>query len=130
MKEFLEDHVSPQWNTYLKGVSERERSIGLINKGAKFWWVEFFKDIQKFYRLIFRLRFHRWDKRKDKNRGPLVKVILSELGIHCKKYDFSEVFWFFYSVLNKLRKNGTSLKHGEEEEKEVRTFTKVFQDDS
>jgi len=32
-------------------------------------------------------------------------------------------------VLNKLRKNGTSSKNGEEE-KEVRTFTKVFQDDS
>mmetsp|Transcript_25614 Transcript_25614/g.28437 ORF Transcript_25614/g.28437 Transcript_25614/m.28437 type:complete len:108 (+) Transcript_25614:442-765(+) len=59
MKEFLEDYVTPHWNLHLESISERERSIGIINGGQKFAFAQFFKDIQKFFRLIFRLRFHR-----------------------------------------------------------------------
>ena len=51
------------------------------------------------------------------------------MGIESQEYDYIEVFWFFYSVLNKLRKSGTNSRN-EEEEKGGNTFTKIFQDDS
>jgi len=126
VKEFLEDLVTPQWNLYLEALSERERSIGIINKGTKYAWIQFFKDIQKFYRLMFRLRFHRCDKRNDDNQGLIVQWVLQELGFECDYDNIYEVFGFFYSVLNKLRKDPVNT----EEEKSKITFSKVFEEDS
>ena len=126
VKDFIENWVTPQWNVYLEALSERERSIGIINKGKKFVWMRFFKDIQKFYRMMFRLRFHRCDKRNDDNQGLIVQCIVQELGLECDYSHISEVFGFIYSVLTKLRKNIPN----HEEEKLSKTFSKVFDDDS
>ena len=128
MKEFLETKVADKWSQYLASISERERSSNIINKGSQFTLLQFMKDVQKLYRLIFRHRFHRWDKRRDKNQGPIVRWILSELGFESEDYNYSEVFLFFYSVLKKLRKINPTV--GYEEEKNAKTFTKVFEEES
>lgn len=122
----MQETVSPQWEAHLKCLSDRERNLGIMNKGTKYVWVQFLKDIQKFFRLVFRLRFHRCDKRNDGNQSVIIDSILGELGMGGCNYDAKEVFWFFYSVLNKLRKN----QGGKEEQECAKTFTKVFEEDS
>ena len=74
---------------------------------------------------MFRLRFHRCDKRNDDNKGLIVQCIVQELGLECDYSHISEVFSFYY-VLTKLRKNIPN----HEEEKLSKTFSKVFDDDS
>ncbi|CAI2373023.1 unnamed protein product [Moneuplotes crassus] len=125
VKEFMLDFVKPQWEAHLKCLSDRERNLGIMNKGSKYVWTQLLKDIQKFYRLMFRLRFHRCDKRNDGNQEVIIDSILGELGMRCSGYDAKEVFQYFYSVLTKLRKSKNS-----ESEEFTKTFTKVFEDDS
>lgn len=72
----------------------------------------FFKDIRRFYRLIFKHRFHRCDKRKDSKRQLLVSTILKNLGIIEYDYDVNQIFNFFYPVLDKLRKGNCSADKG------------------
>mmetsp|Transcript_13044 Transcript_13044/g.15035 ORF Transcript_13044/g.15035 Transcript_13044/m.15035 type:complete len:236 (+) Transcript_13044:191-898(+) len=76
MHEFLVNIVTPTWSKMLGESSTREREIGVLQKGNKFVWLQFFKDVRKFYRLIFKLRFHRSDKRSDENRAGLVQKLL------------------------------------------------------
>jgi hypothetical protein len=83
VREFMRDKVRPQWEEHLKCLSARERNLGIINKGTRYVWVQFFKDIQKFFRLVFRLRFHRCDKRNDVNQRVIIDSILGELGMSC-----------------------------------------------
>jgi hypothetical protein len=104
MVEFLNETVMPEWKLLLGNISGKERRIGVIQKGEKFVWTEFFKDLRKFFRLIFKLRFHRCDKRKDSNRRVLIDTVLHDLGITASEYDTNEIFYFFYPYLNKLRK--------------------------
>ena len=86
-------------------VSIREREIGVIQKGNLFVWVQLLKDVRRFYRLMFKSRFHRSDKRKDNNnRGNLVRWIITELGMETVEFDENEAYNFFYPVLAKLRK--------------------------
>lgn len=102
--DFLNQEIIPEWKIMLQNISEREREIGVIQKGIGFTWTQFFKDIRKFYRLYFRHRFHRCDKRKDSNKARLISTVLNELGINTTDFDADEVFYFFYPVLDKLRK--------------------------
>lgn len=76
----MKDVVLVQWTVFLDNLSTRERDIGFLQKGKQFAWIQFFKDVMRFYRLIFRLRFHRCDKRNDDNQQSLVDTIIYELG--------------------------------------------------
>ena len=54
---------------------------------------------------MFRLRFHRSDKRSDDNSTMIVETILKEIGISVKGYkDFEDAFQFFYKVHYNQRK--------------------------
>jgi len=103
MNEFIYEYILPKWEKVLASISKREREQGIIRKGEEFAWKQFLNDIQKFYRLIFKHRFHRLDKRDDSNSEVLAERILSELGIKYKG-DFKKAFHYFYPVLFKLRK--------------------------
>jgi len=119
MRDFFRDTLAREWVLYLESISSRERDIGVVNKGRKFVWLQLFKDIRKLYRLVFRTRFHRCDKRRDANQGAIVNSILGELGLDSGCYNTFEIFSFFYPVLAKLRRNPTF-------QEEVKTFSKVF----
>lgn len=55
----MKDVVLLQWDSFLDNLSKRERDIGFLQKGEEFVWVQLLKDIMRFFRLVFRLRFHR-----------------------------------------------------------------------
>lgn len=76
----MKDVVLLQWDSFLDNLSKRERDIGFLQKGEEYVWVQLLKDIMRFYRLVFRLRFHRCDKRNDNNQETLVETIIYELG--------------------------------------------------
>lgn len=105
MYNFIRDVFTPQWMKLIDQVSMREREIGVIQKGTIFVWIQLFKDVRRFYRLMFKLRFHRSDKRKDNNRGNLIKLFISELGMTSVEFDEDEAYNYFYPVLTKLRKD-------------------------
>lgn len=104
MYEFLQSQVLIDWKLALDQYSSRERELQVYQHDMKFVWVQFFKDVRRFYRIMFRLRFHRWDKRKDFNRDSLVRTILEDLGMPIVSYDKDKLFGYFYPVLTKLRK--------------------------
>lgn len=118
----MNDVVLVQWSVFLNNLSTRERDIGFLQKGTEFAWIQFFKDVMKFYRLIFRLRFHRCDKRNDDNQQSLVETIIYELGFKQWDYDLEEVFQFFYPVLDKLRKT-SKVKQGPK----FKSFTLIYE---
>ena len=105
MQEFITDLFVPAWNNVVEQISTREREIGVIQKGGEYIWSQFFKDIRKFYRLMFKLRFHRSDKRKNENRTTLIRRFVYELGMTIVDFDEQEAFYFFYPILTKLRKD-------------------------
>jgi hypothetical protein len=123
MIEFLKSTVLPEWSLILSSISVKERRIGVIQRGTPYVWTTLFKDIRRFYRLIFKHRFHRCDKRKDSKRQLLVSTILKNLGILEYDYDVNQIFNFFYPVLDKLRK-GNSSANKNESEKDY--FSQVF----
>lgn len=116
MYEFLQLQFLPEWKLALDQHSSRERELQVYQHDMKFVWVQFFKDVRRFYRIMFRLRFHRWDKRKDFNRDSLVTTILEDLGMPEVLYDKDKLFGFFYPVLSKLRK-GNPQQEAESEDK-------------
>lgn len=103
MKEFLRDKILPEWRNAISNSSNKERKNGVIHRGQKFVWEQVLKDIQKFYRLLFKHRFHRLDKRNDELREVLVQKSFEELGLN-HTGDYQRAFHYFYPVLNKLRK--------------------------
>ena len=72
----------------------------ILNRYA---WTRMLKDIQKLYRLIFKKRFHRLDKRDDSKSATLVKKFMSEIGI-THEGDVMLIFHYLYQQLHKLRK--------------------------
>lgn len=105
MFKFIQEVFTPQWTRLLDQVSMREREIGVIQKGMIFVWVQLLKDVRRFYRFMFKLRFHRSDKRKDNNRRHLINWFISELGMTIVDFDENETYNYFYPVLTKLRKD-------------------------
>jgi DNA-binding transcriptional regulator GbsR (MarR family) len=59
MYEFLQLQFLPEWKLALDQHSSRERELQVYQHDMKFVWVQFFKDVRRFYRIMFRLRFHR-----------------------------------------------------------------------
>ena len=98
--KFLSQHGSK----LVDQISTREREIGVIQKGKEYIWTQLFKDIRRFFRLMFKLRFHRSDKRRNENRTHLIRRFITEIGMTIVEFDEQEAFHFFYPVLTKLRK--------------------------
>lgn len=100
---FLYDEILPTWDKKLGNLSQREREVGQHQRGESYVWKQFLIDVQNFYRIVFKHRFHRLDKRNDENQEILASTILKELGIDYKG-DLKKAFHYFYPVLFKLRK--------------------------
>ena len=105
MGQFIQNEFIPKWRFNLSKISLKQRELCISQKRPNFMWKEFLKDLRNFYRLMFRLRFHRSDKRSDDNSSMIVETILKEIGISVKGYDnFDDVFQFFYKVHYNQRK--------------------------
>jgi hypothetical protein len=69
--------------------------------------------MRDFYRIIFKSRFHRSEKREDSNRDILVKIFLEELGFSgINSIDTLPVYDFLYKAHYKARSkdNGSHFK--------------------
>ena len=105
MWQFIQNEFVPKWRFTLSKISLKQRELCISQKRPNFMWKEFLKDLRNFYRLMFRLRFHRSDKRSDDNSSMIVETILKEIGISVKGYDnIDYAFQFFYKVHYNQRK--------------------------
>jgi len=78
--ELLSNLVVPKWTTILTKKTKREgEPIGQVTD--EYLWTKVLRDMRDFFRIIFKSRFHRSEKREDSNRDLLVKMFLQELGI-------------------------------------------------
>jgi len=103
--EFLVDFIQPKWEDSVSKISMKQRQNDIKIKGIQYAWFEFFKDIRKYYRLVFRYRFHRSEKRDDANKRRLIEIILSDFHFSFHNFvDVEHLFYFFYNVHNKMRK--------------------------
>jgi hypothetical protein len=103
MQQYIDEFVRPQWAKSLSRTSDNERKNGITHHGKKYVWSRFLKDVQRFYRLVFKHRFHRLDKRDNLKSEILARKMIYELGIE-HSGDYTRMFHYFYSRLNKLRK--------------------------
>ena len=114
MSKFIEVDVIPKWVESLFKISQKQRSLCIKQVRSNYVEKEFCKDIRNFYRVMFRLRFHRSDKRSDGNNGRMVQVFLNELGVfHYDNEITDEVFTFFYKVHYNQRKPGDIMEMSE-----------------
>jgi hypothetical protein len=105
MNEFLVQDVIPTWKEKISKISQKQRILCIKQGRNHFIDKEFCKDVRSFYRIMFRLRFHRSDKREDGNNSVMVKAFLKEIGIlYEPEEDFDELFIFFYKVHYNQRK--------------------------
>jgi hypothetical protein len=67
-------------------------------------FIKFIKEIRVFYRLYFKHRFHRSDKRYSESTVELVKMLFDEFGItYPPDYDLHPIFDFLYQTHFKAR---------------------------
>lgn len=105
MWEFVHGELIPGWTQALAKISQKQRELRISQKKYKYLWTEFLKDVRNFYRVMFRLRFHRSDKRVDMNSSAMVEYVLNEIGICHKGYPhLEELFSFFYKIRFSHRK--------------------------
>lgn len=104
MYELINDLIMPKWTEMLSKISKRERELGVIQKGTGYALKQLLSDVQRYFRLIFKHRFHRLDKRNNEKSEALAERMLFELGINHKE-DLKRAFNYFYPILNKLRKD-------------------------
>lgn len=105
MNTFLEQDVLPAWKENLTNISQRQRAMCIKQGRMTYAIKEFCKDIRNFYRIMFRLRFHRSDKRLDGNNNKMIKGFLNELGMIYEESEITDdLFTFFYKVHFNQRK--------------------------
>ena len=105
MWQFIQNDFLPQWRFTLDKISMKQRELYISQRKPNFLWIEFFKDLRNFYRLMFRLRLDRSDKRSSDNSSMIVESILKEIGISIVGYNnFDDAFQFFYKVHYNQRK--------------------------
>uniref|UniRef100_A0A7S3K8K7 Uncharacterized protein n=1 Tax=Euplotes crassus TaxID=5936 RepID=A0A7S3K8K7_EUPCR len=102
-EELLNDLVLPKWIAILTKKTKREgEPIGQITE--EYLWIKVLRDMRDFYRMIFKSRFHRSEKREDSNRDLLVKIFLEEMGITDISFMNSvSTFDFLYKAHYKAR---------------------------
>lgn len=111
--ELLNSIVLPKWTDILKKKTTREgEPIGQITD--EYLWIKVFRDMRDFYRIIFKSRFHRSEKRDDSNRDILVKIFLEEMGItDISMINTMSVFDFLYKAHYKARSTNEGKKFKE-----------------
>jgi hypothetical protein len=59
----------------------------------------------QFYRIVFRYRFHRSEKRDDSKKKTLIETLLNDFNFTYRSVDeMDHLFFFFYNLHNKMRK--------------------------
>jgi len=101
--ELLNTVVVPKWSDILTKKTKREgEPIGQVTD--EYLWIKVLRDMRDFFRIIFKSRFHRSEKREDSNRDVLVKIFLEELGITDISFINSvSTFDFLYKAHYKAR---------------------------
>lgn len=111
-EDLLNKVVIPKWTEILKKKTKREGAL-LGHTTDEHLWVKVLRDMRDFYRIIFKSRFHRSEKREDSNRDVLVKIFLEELGFSgINLIDTISVYDFLYKAHYKARStnNGSKFK--------------------
>jgi hypothetical protein len=105
--------VLPKWVDILKNKTQREgEPLGQVTDD--YLWIKVLRDMRDFFRIIFKSRFHRSEKRDDSNRDLLVKIFLEELGITDAAYvNTISVFDFLYKAHYKARSTNEGKKFRE-----------------
>lgn len=111
--ELLHTIVLPKWIDILKKKTAREgEPIGQVTD--EYLWIKVLRDMRDFFRIIFKSRFHRSEKREDSNRDILVKIFLEELGFTDVMYvNTISVFDFLYKAHYKARSTNEGKKFRE-----------------
>lgn len=111
--ELLNSIVLPKWSDILQKKTRREgEPIGQVTE--EYLWIKVLRDMRDFYRIIFKSRFHRSEKREDSNRDILVKIFLEELGItDITNINTISVFDFLYKAHYKARSTNEGNKFKE-----------------
>ena len=101
--ELLNNLVVPKWTSILTKKTKREgEPIGQVTD--EYLWIKVLRDMRDFFRIIFKSRFHRSEKREDSNRDLLVKIFLEEMGVSDISYINSvSTFDFLYKAHYKAR---------------------------
>lgn len=104
-EDLLNRVVIPKWTDILQKKTKRE-GTPLGHTTDEFLWVKILRDMRDFFRIIFKSRFHRSEKREDGNRDILVKIFLEELGFTgMNMVDTVSVYDFLYKAHYKARSN-------------------------
>ena len=108
--ELLDKVVLPKWTQILKKKTVREgEPLGQVTN--EYLWIKVLRDMRDFYRMIFKSRFHRSEKREDANREVLVKIFLEELGIDdTTEVNTDAVFDFLYKAHYKARSKNEGIE--------------------
>lgn len=103
LHDLLNSIVLPKWSTILSNKTGREgEPIGQVTD--EYVWIKVLRDMRDFFRIIFKSRFHRSEKREDSNRDVLVKIFLEELGITDISFiNTASTFDFLYKAHYKAR---------------------------
>lgn len=111
--DLLNKVVLLKWTDILQNKTQREgEPIGQVTD--EYLWIKVFRDMRDFYRIIFKSRFHRSEKREDTNRDVLVKIFLEELGItEISQINTVAVFDFLYKAHYKARTSNEGKKFKE-----------------
>jgi hypothetical protein len=111
--QLLDDVVIPKWTDILKKKTFREgEPIGHVTD--EYIWIKVLRDMRDFYRMIFKSRFHRSEKREDSNRDILVKIFMEELGITgISMVNTIAIFDFLYKAHYKARNTDEGTKFRE-----------------
>lgn len=110
--DFLGNIILPKWSEILKNKTKREGEP-LGNVTSEYLWIKVLRDMRDFFRIIFKSRFHRSEKRDDKNRDLLVNIFLEELGFSgINSLEIEPVYDFLYKAHYKARSknNGDHFK--------------------
>lgn len=111
-EELLNTIVLPKWTEILKNKTKREgEPLGQVTE--EYLWIKILRDMRDFFRIIFKSRFHRSEKRDDSNRDVLVNIFLQELGFcGINSIDYLPVYDFLYKAHYKARNtdNGRHFK--------------------
>ena len=101
--DLLNQVILPKWTAILNKKTKREgEPIGRVTD--EYLWIKVLRDMRDFFRIIFKSRFHRSEKREDSNRDVLVKIFLEELGITNISFINSvSTFDFLYKAHYKAR---------------------------
>lgn len=108
--ELLNKIVIPKWTDILMKKTNRDgEPLGQVTD--EYLWIKLLRDMRDFFRIIFKSRFHRSEKREDDNREVLVSIFLEELGFHnIQCLDTDSVYDFLYKAHYKAR-NEDNGKH-------------------